>query len=46
MRRMFPLLGSLLGSTLGRRRGGGGSVGIPLLIDGEPLTIDGVEVLI
>jgi len=24
----------------------GGGVGIPLLIDGEPLTIDGVEVLI
>ena len=44
MSRMFPLLGSLLGSTPGRRRGGG--VGISLLIDGEPLTIDGIEVLI
>lgn len=30
-------------SSVGRR---GGGVGIPLLIDGEPLTIDGVEVLI
>jgi len=37
-----------MGVVMRTRRGGGsgGGVGIPLLIDGEALTIDGVEVLI
>jgi len=37
-----------MGAVMRTRRGGGGggSGGIALLIDGEALTIDGVEVLI
>ena len=38
-----------MGVVMRTRRGGGsggGGTGVALLIDGEPLTIDGVEVLI